>query len=728
MIWACCSSPAPTSLVFWSLANAAADGSLALGPARRVRPGCGRHVSMIAFGGLNWALDGAAAPVAAVLRLEPAMAPAGDAAHREHAASRRACRRARSGSATSTSATPKPAAPCPRGLRPDHPGGLVAGHRRPERRGQDHAGQAALPPVRPAGRRHRGRRRRPARDRPRRAGASGVTAVFQDFIRFELPLRDNVAPARRARRRDPRRARRRRAPTTWPTSTRPRARATTGGTDLSGGQWQRIAWPERCARCSTGAGLVLLDEPTAQLDVRGEAEIFERILAATRHVTTILVSHRFSTVRQADRICVLEHGRVDRARHPRRADRAGRPLPHHVRPAGPALRRRREDEEGVAYDVLADAHDVAARPVATTCRRRWRRCGGWCKLGYRHEPALLLAAFAAGDALRAARCAARAVAEAARRRCPRTPSGPCARRRRRPRRVGRRPPGSCAPISTTRPAPLPRQGHDRARVARRPPAGVGRRPSRTRSAPTTSTGSRCCATRSSSWTTCTCRCSRPAAGSCGSASRSRCWPRSIRRWSCSPCSRCRRCSTSTWRPGVERAAEERGASRNRLAKHLFITGHHRAARQGGPRHRHRRAPGHATPRRVGALVSARCRAHAGAARVWHTLAWAVFGGAYVGAIVFVAVRARRAAGDVLLVLAAGSRLSAVHRRDRRRDRLPARHLAGRLAAPRLARGLRRLARRRTPTCPSPDRLHRRHPPRARLVRLPRHRRASCSTT
>ena len=59
-----------------------------------------------------------------------------------------------------------------------------------------------------------------------------------------------------------------------------------------------------------GAGVVLLDEPTAQLDVRGEAEIFERILAATRHTTTILISHRFSTVRHADRICVLEHGKV----------------------------------------------------------------------------------------------------------------------------------------------------------------------------------------------------------------------------------------------------------------------------------------------------------------------------------------------------------------------------------------------------------------------------------
>ena len=59
-----------------------------------------------------------------------------------------------------------------------------------------------------------------------------------------------------------------------------------------------------------GAGLVLLDEPTAQLDVRGEAEIFRRLLDATRDVTTILVSHRFSTVRLADRIAVVEQGRV----------------------------------------------------------------------------------------------------------------------------------------------------------------------------------------------------------------------------------------------------------------------------------------------------------------------------------------------------------------------------------------------------------------------------------
>ena len=88
------------------------------------------------------------------------------------------------------------------------------------------------------------------------------------------------------------------------------ARGYEGGTDLSGGQWQRVALARALCSVKMGAGLVLLDEPTAQLDVRGEAEIFERILKATRKATTILISHRFSTVRHADRICVLENGRV----------------------------------------------------------------------------------------------------------------------------------------------------------------------------------------------------------------------------------------------------------------------------------------------------------------------------------------------------------------------------------------------------------------------------------
>ena len=140
-----------------------------------------------------------------------------------------------------------------------------------------------------------------------RAGHRGVPGLH--------PLRAAAARQRRARAARPttsmraaldvgRRRRPRRA------STRCWRAATTGGTDLSGGQWQRVALARALCAVRLGAGVVLLDEPTAQLDVRGEAEIFERILAATRHCTTILISHRFSTVRHADRICVLEHGRV----------------------------------------------------------------------------------------------------------------------------------------------------------------------------------------------------------------------------------------------------------------------------------------------------------------------------------------------------------------------------------------------------------------------------------
>jgi ATP-binding cassette subfamily B protein len=115
--------------------------------------------------------------------------------------------------------------------------------------------------------------------------------------------------------------------------------------------------------------------------------------------------------------------------------------------------------------------------------------------------------------------------------------------------------------------------------------------------------------------------------------------------------------TSTWRPGVERAVEERGASANRLARHLFdiattaapgkevrVTGiGERLARQ-------RRA---AWERWHRPLAAARWRSAA-----WHTLAWSVFGAAYVGAVVLVTWGLAASAGSVLLVLAAGSRLSA----------------------------------------------------------------------
>ncbi|MEP6915954.1 MAG: ABC transporter ATP-binding protein [Acidobacteriota bacterium] len=115
--------------------------------------------------------------------------------------------------------------------------------------------------------------------------------------------------------------------------------------------------------------------------------------------------------------------------------------------------------------------------------------------------------------------------------------------------------------------------------------------------------------------------------------------------------------TSTWRPAVERLAQERGAQSQRLARHLFTLAttappgkEVRVLGIGGRLMKQRRE---AWERWYGPVAAARW-----GSAVWHTLAWAVFGAAYVGALVFVATRAAAAPGDVLLVLAAGSRLSA----------------------------------------------------------------------
>ena len=115
--------------------------------------------------------------------------------------------------------------------------------------------------------------------------------------------------------------------------------------------------------------------------------------------------------------------------------------------------------------------------------------------------------------------------------------------------------------------------------------------------------------------------------------------------------------TSTWRPGIERAAEERGASANRLARHLFTVAttappgkEVRVLRIGNRLVKLRRE---AWERWYGPVASARWGSAA-----WHTVAWLIFGAGYIGAIVYVTVGLHATAGQVLLVLAAGSRLSA----------------------------------------------------------------------
>ena len=143
-----------------------------------------------------------------------------------------------------------------------------------------------------------------------------VTAIFQDFVRYELPVYDNVeltGPGQAPERERLSAAARRAGaldlvdtlPAGWDTVL---SRQYDNGVDLSGGQWQRIALAR--AMAAEGAGVLVLDEPSANLDVRAEADLYDRFLDLTRGRTTILISHRFSTVRRADRIIVLEDGRV----------------------------------------------------------------------------------------------------------------------------------------------------------------------------------------------------------------------------------------------------------------------------------------------------------------------------------------------------------------------------------------------------------------------------------
>jgi len=332
--------------VFLALARAMAAGAITLADLV-VYTQCAVGTSLIAFGGLNWALHGAAAPVAAVLRLEAAMLPAGalPIGHRPAGAS--PARQVRFKHVTF--AYPGSGAVLD-GFDLIVPAGSSLAIV-----GQNGAGKTTLAKL-------LCRLYDPQsgsievdgvdiRELDIASWRSRLTAVFQDFIRFERPLRDNVAPAG--------------APDAKIVAALEKAGASTlagldtilargyeGGTDLSGGQWQRVALARALAAVENGAGVVLLDEPTAQLDVRGEAEIFERILKATRDVTTILISHRFSTVRHADRICVLEHGKViELGTHDELMAKGGRYMTMFDMQA--ERFNASEDEEGKAYDVLA---------------------------------------------------------------------------------------------------------------------------------------------------------------------------------------------------------------------------------------------------------------------------------------------------------------------------------------------------------------------------------------
>jgi ATP-binding cassette subfamily B protein len=333
-------------IVFWALAASAVNRHLDLGHLVMFAQSA-IGTSMIAFGGLNWALDGAAAPVAAVLRLEPEMEPAGRLSSGSRKADGLPTREIRFRNVTFGYPG------CGRvleGFDLTIPAGTSLAIV-----GQNGAGKTTLAKL-------LCRLYDPqegaievdgvdVREFELESWRRRLTAVFQDFTRFELPLRDNVAPAG-APDAAIQSALESAGAANLATLDTILARGYEGGTELSGGQWQRVALARALCAVQLGAGVVLLDEPTAQLDVRGEAAIFDRILTASRNCTTILISHRFSTVRHADRICVLEHGKVvELGTHDELMALGGR---YHTMFDLQAQRfTATEDEEGKTYDVLA---------------------------------------------------------------------------------------------------------------------------------------------------------------------------------------------------------------------------------------------------------------------------------------------------------------------------------------------------------------------------------------
>ncbi|KWT61011.1 ABC transporter [Streptomyces albus subsp. albus] len=139
--------------------------------------------------------------------------------------------------------------------------------------------------------------------------------IFQDFIRYELPVRDNIGFGRIEARDDTARVAEAAEaagaagivaslPRTYDTML---GRHFEDGHQLSGGQWQKIALSRAFMR---RAPVVVLDEPTAAIDAEAEAEIFTRLRDIARGATSLVIAHRFSTVRMADQIVVMEHGKV----------------------------------------------------------------------------------------------------------------------------------------------------------------------------------------------------------------------------------------------------------------------------------------------------------------------------------------------------------------------------------------------------------------------------------
>ena len=142
-----------------------------------------------------------------------------------------------------------------------------------------------------------------------------VGVIFQDFVRYDFIVRENIAVGGIERREDEARIREAASRSLADTVVerlpgrydQMLGRRFEGGADLSGGEWQKVALARAYMR---DAQLLVLDEPTAALDARAEYEVFLRFAELTRGRMAVLISHRFSTVRMADRILVLQGGEL----------------------------------------------------------------------------------------------------------------------------------------------------------------------------------------------------------------------------------------------------------------------------------------------------------------------------------------------------------------------------------------------------------------------------------
>ena len=144
---------------------------------------------------------------------------------------------------------------------------------------------------------------------------SQIGIIFQDYLRYQMTLAQNIAVGNIARQDDRElivdaakqslaHALAERLPGKYEQAL---GRRFHQGVDLSGGEWQKIALARAYLR---DAQLLILDEPTAALDARAEYEVFQRFADLTKGKSAVLISHRFSTVRMADRILVLEKGEL----------------------------------------------------------------------------------------------------------------------------------------------------------------------------------------------------------------------------------------------------------------------------------------------------------------------------------------------------------------------------------------------------------------------------------